>query len=258
MTGLVLYHFGGAICAQKVRLALAEKGLDWESRIVFDQLRSPDYLRLNPAGVVPTLTHGERVFTESRIISEYLEDAFPDPPLLSGEPAARYRARLWSKMVDDSLHINIFILSFAIAMRPRFLAMPDDLRVQNLPGLTDPIKRAITLDLLDQGPASAHLATALARFRKLIATMEAQLAETPWLAGESYSLADADLTPYVARIEELGLAALWREAPAVIAWIARVRARPSYRTAMLDWRTPADEAGFAASAETVRASGLLA
>ena len=58
---LMLYHFPGAICAQKVRVALAEKGLYWESRSVLRELRSPDYLRLNPHGYVRTLVHDLRV-----------------------------------------------------------------------------------------------------------------------------------------------------------------------------------------------------
>src|SRR4051812_37524534 len=104
---LELYHFPNAICAHKVRLALSEKQLAWQSRIV-DDPQDPAYLRINPNGVVPTLAHEGRLFLESRIISEYLDDAFPAHPLLPVGAADRHAARLWSKQIDDSLHLHIF------------------------------------------------------------------------------------------------------------------------------------------------------
>ena len=83
---LELYHHNLSVCAQKVRLALAEKGLDWEDRHV-DLMKSehltPDYLALNPKGVVPTLVHDGKPVIESTIILEFLEDAFPEPSLPS-------------------------------------------------------------------------------------------------------------------------------------------------------------------------------
>lgn len=75
---LELYHGYTSVCAQKVRLVLAEKGLEWNSHVMLlngDHLE-PDYLKLNPNGVVPTLVHDGNVIVESNVIMHYLDDFF--------------------------------------------------------------------------------------------------------------------------------------------------------------------------------------
>lgn len=60
---LVLYEFGNSVCCQKVRLVLFEKGLAWESRqinLFRSEQYEPEYLKLNPKGLVPTLVHDGR------------------------------------------------------------------------------------------------------------------------------------------------------------------------------------------------------
>ena len=105
--GLTLYHSVESTCAQKVKLVLAEKGLEWdENRLNLrrgDQF-SPEYLALNPKGVVPTLVHDNVVIRESTIINEYLDDAFPEPSLRPSSPAETSLMRLWVKTFDDDVH----------------------------------------------------------------------------------------------------------------------------------------------------------
>jgi len=87
---LEFYHSPLSTCSQKVRLALAEKALPWASHhIQFNQgdHLSPEYLKLNPNGVVPTLVHDGAVITDSSVINEYLEDVYPEPPLRPCAPA---------------------------------------------------------------------------------------------------------------------------------------------------------------------------
>lgn len=250
---LALYHFGGAICAQKVRLALAEKGVAWESKETSGStLRDPDYLKLNPSGVVPTLVHDGAVLTESRIISEYIEEAFDGPALMPTSPLERHRARLWSKQIDDSLHLNIFILTFASMARHMFLAMPPDAREKSLPGLLDPVKRMISIALMDDGMESHWVTMALNRFRRLIDDMEAQLSHAEYLAGSCYSLADADYSAYINRLEDLGLNSLWSDKPILATWWARMKERPSYQSAIRDWQTEHEVAAYAKARELCR------
>ena len=103
---LILYDFGNSVCCQKVRITLVEKGLTWEARRV-DLFKTeqydPDYLKLNPKGVVPTLVHDGMPVIESTLICEYIDETFPDPPLIPKDPAERARMRLWSKFVDEGL-----------------------------------------------------------------------------------------------------------------------------------------------------------
>ena len=91
---LELYHNTMSSCAQKVRVGLAEKGLKWKSHhlnLRAGDQQNPAYLELNPKGVVPTLIHGDLVIRESNVILEYLDDAFPDPPLRPSDAFGRRR-----------------------------------------------------------------------------------------------------------------------------------------------------------------------
>jgi len=89
---LKLYHSTTSVCAMKVRLALEEKALAWESELLSLQRgdqHDPAYLKLNPNGVVPTLVDEGRVVIESTLIIEYLDEAFPQAPLMPSEPYRR-------------------------------------------------------------------------------------------------------------------------------------------------------------------------
>ena len=105
---LELYHFNNSVCSQKVRMALAEKGLEWtEHEVDLFKLEQydPKYLAHNPKGVVPTLVHDGTPLIESTLICEYIDDVFPDPPLKPSKPADVTAMRVWAKMVDDGLHV---------------------------------------------------------------------------------------------------------------------------------------------------------
>ena len=84
-----LYHHGSSVCAAKVRFLMAEKGLKWDG-VYIDILKgeqfTPDYMKLNPKAVVPTLVHDERVITESTVICEYLDRTYPDTSLHPDDP----------------------------------------------------------------------------------------------------------------------------------------------------------------------------
>ncbi len=91
-----LYHNDMSVCAAKVRTALVEKGLEWKGYhldLRAGDAQKPDYVELNPNAVVPTLVHDGRVVSESTVICEYLDDAFPEPPLRPADPFSRARMR---------------------------------------------------------------------------------------------------------------------------------------------------------------------
>jgi glutathione S-transferase len=230
---LRLFQIPIGVCPQKVRICLAEKQLYWEAQDVSDQLRSSEYLRMNPGGYAPTLWHDGRIITESRIINEYLDDAFPGPKLQPRDAYARARMRLWTKQIDDSLHSAIYILSLIVIFRDLFISLPEAAREQRFP--LDPLKRKRTIDVLSLGYQSPHVSAALQRFLKLISEMEQVLSGSPWLAGEDYTLADVDYTPYLRRLQDLGLSWLWSERPAVSHWFSRVCERPSYSAMIANW-----------------------
>jgi glutathione S-transferase len=230
---LKLYHFPGAICAQKVRVCLAEKQVRWESKDVLFELRSPDYLAINPAGNVPVLDHDGRIIRESRVINEYIDETFPGPTLQPKDNYSRARMRLWSKQLDESLFPCIYILSFVALFRDQFLMMPADMRERLMP--YDFTKRERTVHLLERGWESPYIAIALKRFETFFADTELALSQSPWLSGDFYTLADIDHTPYLQRLADLGLAWMWADHPATADWIERIRMRPSFSAVLKDW-----------------------
>src|SRR3954447_15114404 len=113
---LALYHGGTSVASAKVRLALAEKGVAFESRLLDlrrGEQKRDEYLALNPAGVVPTLAHDGRVIVESSIIMEYVEETWPSPALMPRDPGRRAEVRLWLRRVDD-LHDACSVLSSSV------------------------------------------------------------------------------------------------------------------------------------------------
>src|SRR5665213_1826255 len=127
---LELYHSVNSVCAQKVRIALAEKGLDYTEHLMTlacDQF-DPAYMKLNPNAVVPTLIHDGYPIVESSVILYYLDEAFPEPPLMPRDLKARAKVRLYNKLVDEYIHNSCMILSFATSFRGRLLKMSPEER----------------------------------------------------------------------------------------------------------------------------------
>ena len=125
---LELYHNINSVCAQKVRIALEEKGQQAEEHVLTlrgDQ-NEPAYLKLNPSGVVPTLVHDGTPVVESSLILYYLDEVFPEPSLMPNHPRQRHRVRMYNKLIDEYVHNSCMILTFATAFRPAFLKMPPE------------------------------------------------------------------------------------------------------------------------------------
>ena len=151
---LTLYHNDMSVCAAKVRTALAEKGL--ECNLIHLDLRAgdtqkPEYLKLNPNAVVPTLVHDDRVIIESTVICEYVDDEWSDPPLKPSDSFSRARMRLWTKQLDEGLHAAVGSLSFAIAFRHQWLARSAEDRDKWLAGIPQPDRRERVTSLLELG-----------------------------------------------------------------------------------------------------------
>ena len=246
---LTLYDGTTSVCAIKVRLTLAEKGLDWKSRSLDlrrgDQF-DPDYLKLNPGAVVPTLVNGADVIVESSVIMQYLEDLAPAPTLLPATPAERARMRLWLKRIHDPVHPACGVLTHATAFRKSFLAKSSAEQEAHLQKIPDLGRRARQRSVYRDGLDAAIVVDAVHTHDRLLSDMEAALANAPFIAAAAYSLADAAATPYVSRLKNLGLLGVWSDRlPRVMDWYARMQQRPSFKRAISDYFTDADAAHLA-------------
>jgi glutathione S-transferase len=96
-----LYNMNLSNFATKSRIAIYDKGLNIEiAAIPGNNLKSPEYLKINPLGKTPALDADGTIVAESEIINEYLEDKFPSPPLLPKTPEGRARVRAFTRFHD--------------------------------------------------------------------------------------------------------------------------------------------------------------
>jgi glutathione S-transferase len=227
-----LYHNNMSVCSQRVRLVLREKGLtatEHHLDLRAGDSMTPDYLKLNPNGVVPTIIDNGDVIVESAVISEYLDEVAPNPPLRPASAVGRARVRVWAKIPDEGLHAACAVISNAIAFRHQYLAMPREEMDRNIASTPDPARRERKRQGIEYGLEAPFVPPAVKLHERTLAKMEAQLGRTKWLAGDEFSLADIALIPYVQRLEHLAQNWMWREdRPGVTRWFDACKARPGY------------------------------
>ena len=243
---LHLYHHNSSVCAAKVRIALAEKRLAWDGTLMTltgDQF-DPSYLRLNPNAVVPTLVHDGRAIIESNVILEYLDDAFPTPPLRPAEPADRADMRLLFQRLDDpetGIHRAISVITFGAAYRHFLIGEAGGTDPAVLRPVIDrqmnPKSRAWLEDVILFGAESRAFRQAIAWMDALLDDFECRLRSADWLTGDRYSLSDVAFTPYLVRLDLLGLGALFDDRPGLGDWYGRLCSRDSARE-VFDWYRP--------------------
>lgn len=232
---LILYHGATAVCAAKVRVTLAEKRIAWEGKLIDlkrgDQF-DPEYLKLNPNGVVPTLVHDGKVLIESTVINEYLDECFPDLPLRPESAYERARMRLWTKR-EDAVHYAINTMTTAIIFRPELLKKTKEEQSARIDSIPDPSRRAKFHEMMQTGLESKSVIDASVTFARLFRDMEKALSTGPWLMGQRFTLADSGLMSFFYRLELLQIGGIWKEHfPRVTDWFERARARPSFTEAI--------------------------
>jgi glutathione S-transferase len=235
-----LYHTAHSTCSQKVRLTLAEKGMptrgqDWIEHEVnlgkFEQLK-PEYLKLNPNGVVPTFVHDGEVLIESSAILEYLEEAFPEPPLAPADAVGRARMRAWMRYIDEVPTVAVRVPTFANLLAPMRFAKTSDADFKKHTERL-PLRKQFYQRMTQKGFGKAELDHAAGQIRQTSERIEKAMKETggPWIMGKQYTLVDAQVTPLIDRMEDLGYGAIWADLPEMSAWWERIKARPSYADA---------------------------
>ena len=233
---LDLYHHGASVCAVKVRMVLAEKGLAWTGHyldILQGDQYDPDYLKLNPKGVVPTLVDDGEVIRESTLICEYLDEKFPDMPLKPDSPAGKVRMRYWTKFIDEYVHAMCAVLTFTTSHRHTINRLGPKGVEEYLAKTPNPDLERRKREWLTLGLDGPEVVKAVRTFDTMLKDMDAVLADNEWLAGNTFSLADIAVIPYVNRLEMLNMLSPWPpERPRVMGWFERMKARPSFYPAI--------------------------
>jgi ganglioside-induced differentiation-associated protein 1 len=240
---ITLYHNAMSTCSQKVRLALESKRTSWISQeidLVSREHKSEEYLQINSSGVVPTLKVDDVIITESSVINEFVEEACDGPSLLPADPIGRANARLWVKRLDDGVHAACGVMTYATVMRAVMMSMPLEAIEEELKAISDPYVRMVRSSLFDYGTEAPYFSNACETLFKYVRDLDLALSEQPWVAGQTFSIADCGALPYVIRLQHMGLASLWEggRLPGVEKWFAAAQCLPAYQAAVEKWINP--------------------
>mgnify|MGYP000681120016 CR=1 FL=1 len=197
---IVLYDFPECPYAQKVRIVLAEKELEFETKVVDlrkGEQRAAEFLKLNPLGKVPVLVDDEAVVYDSTIINEYLDEEYPNPPLMPEDSWGRAKVRMMEDMAD-------------MLFTPRVELVQAELRRPEAERDQEKVRRLQTEIL------------------HLLRRLEQTLGSRSFVAGDFFSLADAAFVPGLLALPSLGIE-LDSSLQAVQRWLHALQGRPSVR-----------------------------
>ena len=228
---LELFHNDASTCSQKVRICLAEKDVEWVNRHVdlgSQENLTPDYLAINPNGVVPAFVHDGTPIIESTVMCEYVDEVYETGTKLTpDDPKKRAEMRAWLRYIDEVPSMAVRVPTFQNLLIDRFKAMSEaeyeEFRDSNT------LRRDFFMRLNRTGFSDQEYENSLLQLRATVERMEAALAkEGPWIVGEQFTIADICMAPLFQRMEDLGMSEMWENAPQVADWFAAIRARPPY------------------------------
>jgi glutathione S-transferase len=232
---LVLHHAWRSSASRRVRLCLEEKGLAYEGHVVDlakMEHHSPEFLKINPNGVIPALIHDGRPLYESGTICEYLDEVFPEPPLRPDNAYDRATMRNWIRHVDERIH-NLIIFNWRHQLQGVASKWSDQELAEHLKKIPSKERQEAWLRVARRPYTEEERAGARAKLVELLDRMEATLKASEWLAGPRYSIADIAVVPFVKRIEEEIAPDQVTEAahPRVAEWWSSIQARPAFARA---------------------------
>jgi glutathione S-transferase len=234
---LTLHHAWRSSASRRVRLCLEEKGLSYESHdidLAKMEHHSPEYLKINPNGVIPALMHDGRALYESGTICEYLDEVFPEPPLRPDDAYGRATMRNWIRHADERIG-NLIIFNWVHSLAKTAAKWSDAELAERLKKIPSKERQEAWLRAARKPYTEEERATARAKLVEMLDRMEETLKATAWLAGARYSIADIALVPFVKRIEEeiAPDEVTAGRHPRVTAWWKAIQARPAFARARI-------------------------
>ncbi|NWH08143.1 MAG: glutathione S-transferase family protein [Alphaproteobacteria bacterium] len=207
-----LVHFALSPFCRKVRLALAEKRIEFELRAEKPWEQRPEFLELSPAGTVPVLIEDNGlVIPNSTVICEYLEEAYGAVPLLPKPAAERAEVRRLTQWFDEVFHRDVTVRLLYEKVHKRFATANPH-----------PIP-----------PDMALIREGLAAVREHLEALCRLLEVRHWLAGDMLTLADFAAAAHFSSIDYLGDIP-WNQYGAAKEWYVRLKSRPSFRPLLGD------------------------
>ena len=202
-----LYHVPLSPFCRKVRLSLAEKKIDCELIEERYWEQGPDFLRRNPAGKVPVLRIDGMVMSESAAICEYLEEAYPDTPLMPSDPVGRYEVRRLVGWFDDKFHHEV---------------------------TSKLVYERVNKKVMKQGyPDSKNVKAGSKMIKYHLDYLTWLLDQRRWLAGDVMTLADFAAAAHLSSLDYISDVD-WNRSEIVKDWYAKIKSRPAFRNILAD------------------------
>jgi glutathione S-transferase len=230
---ITLYNAPQSTCSQRVRFVLNAKQMSFQEvkldLLAGDQLK-PEYLKLNPNGVVPTIDHDGTIVIDSSVIIEYLDEVAPEPvDFTPRDPGRRAEMRALMRFIDEMPAGAVRVPTFNLAFLPRFRAMSEEEFLAFAE--SKPLRKEFMLRMGQKGFPQKDMDEALDRMRRTYERMELAIAKSggPWLLGKEITLADISLMPALVRMDDLGLSDTWADMPSVVRWYEAIRAHPAFK-----------------------------
>ncbi|MBT7955146.1 MAG: glutathione S-transferase family protein [Rhodospirillaceae bacterium] len=242
-TGLHLYHFWLSSCSQRVRIVMAEKGLEWVSHEIDlekQEHATPEYQSIHPDGVVPALVHDGQVIIESIDIIDYLDTTFSEPPLRPASDEAIAEMHQWMQRADGAQH-SIKTLTHEFLFKQH--KMPPEAfdalsQSHNNKDLVDFMRVWSSDDGFPKAEIESELKLQHDHFVRLDQALDAQ----DWLVDNTFSLADI---AWISNVRRLDLMHYPLDIhPNLKVWYERFQAKPSYIKGISEFEIPPALAAF--------------
>ena len=232
MNEFTLYNAPQSTCSQRVRFVLNAKGIGFEEHkldlFAGDQLK-PEYLKINPNGVVPALLHHGRPVLDSSVIIEYLDEVARDAPVFTPpDPVDRARMRSMMRYIDEIPTPAVRVPSYNLAFLPHFQTMSEEAFVAL--ANSKPLRKEFLLSMGRTGFPQKEMDQALDRLNRAVARMDDWISESggPWLMGKRITLADIAIMPVIVRMDDINLHSTWAGKPALARWLESIRAHAAF------------------------------
>jgi len=235
---MILHHAWRSSASRRVRLCLEEKGLGYDGHHVdLEKMEhhSPEYLAINPLGVIPTLIHDGKPLHESGTICEYLDESFPDPPLRPETPYERALMRNWIRHIDGLIG-NLIIFNWRHHLQKTAQQWSDEELAERLKNIPSKERQEAWLRVARKPYTEEERDAARGRLVTLLLDrMEEALKPSGWLVGKAYSITDIAAVPFVKRIDEeiAPHEVTANKHPRVSEWWAKIQARPAFARAKI-------------------------
>jgi glutathione S-transferase len=228
-----LYNAPQSTCSQRVRFVLNAKGQPFAEEkldlLAGDQLK-PEYLALNPNGVVPTLDHDGNIVIDSSVIIEYLDEVMPGAANFTPrDPVKRAAMRSLMRFIDEMPAGAVRVPTFNLAFLPRFAAMSEAEFLAFAE--SKPLRKEFMLAMGRQGFPQKEMDSAMLRLRRSYERMDQSIKDSggPWLLGADITLADVAVMPALVRMADLNREGDWADLPRVAKWYELIRTHSAFK-----------------------------